>query len=100
MKRCCSFPASYNAAGRLAGVAVADCVVIKQHWFCLTFAEDEEVEQLLQEGEKTKRRLQKLQQRRDHYARLYYQALLELDATRLELSRAKQEIGDLRAQGQ
>ena len=69
------------------------------HVCLFSYAEDEELEQLIQEGEKTKRRLQKLQQRRDHYARLYYQALLELDATRLELTRAKQEITDLRTQG-
>ena len=60
---------------------------------------EEEVEHLLLEGQKAKRKLQKVLQRRDHYARLYYQAILELDATQLELSRARLEINELRAQG-
>lgn len=59
----------------------------------------EDVEQVLLEGRKTKRKLQKVQQRRDHYARLYYQALMELDMTKLELSRAHQEISELKGQG-
>ena len=58
-----------------------------------------EVEKLILEGEKTKRKLQKLQQRRDHYARLYYQAIMELDMSRLALERARAEINDLRTQG-
>lgn len=57
------------------------------------------MEQLLLEGQKTKRKLAKVQQRRDHYARLYYQALMELDMTKLELSRAHQEITELKGQG-
>lgn len=57
------------------------------------------MERLLLEGQKTKRKLQKVQQRRDHYARLYYQALMELDMTKLELSRAHQEISELKGQG-
>ena len=59
----------------------------------------EDVEQLLLDGQKTKRKLQKVQQRRDHYARLYYQALMELDMTKLELSRARQEISELKNHG-
>lgn len=59
----------------------------------------EEVEKLILEGEKTKRKLQKLQQRRDHYARLYYQAIMELDMSRLALERARAELSDLRTQG-
>ena len=58
-----------------------------------------EVEQQLLEEEKMKRKLQKVQQRRDHYARLYYQAIVELDATRLALSRAMTQITELQAQG-
>lgn len=57
------------------------------------------MEHLLLEGQKTKRKLQKVQQRRDHYARLYYQALMELDMMKLELNRAHKEISELKGQG-
>ena len=66
---------------------------------CLLTAAGEVVEQMMMEGEKTKRKLQKVQQRRDHYARLYYQTIMELDVTRLALDRARKEISDLQTQG-
>ena len=56
-------------------------------------------QELLLQGEKLKRKLQKVQQRRDHYARLYYQAIVELDATRVALSRAMSQVTELQTQG-
>lgn len=56
--------------------------------------------QLLLENEKTKRKLRKVQQRRDHYAKLYFQTLAELDRARTELDRAMNTIKVLRCRGE
>lgn len=51
-----------------------------------------EVSHILIENEKIHRKLRKVQQRRDHYAKLYYKTLAQLDETKWELSRANSKI--------
>ena len=51
------------------------------------------------DNEKLHRKLHKTQQRRDHYAKLYYRTLAELDETKWELSMAKEKIRELKSQG-
>ena len=59
-----------------------------------------DVSRLVMEREKLHRKLAKVQQRRDHYARLYYRALTELEETKLELSQAKHKIRQLQHTGE
>lgn len=47
---------------------------------------------LIAERDKLQRKLNKVQQRRDHYARLYYRTLAQLDDAKLELVQAKHKI--------
>ena len=54
--------------------------------------------QLVMENESLRRKHKKVQQRRDHYARLYYRCQAELDKKRWELHSAKGQIRDLRDQ--
>ena len=57
------------------------------------------VGQLLLENEKTKRKLRKVQQRRDHYAKLYFQTLAQLEQVRAELAQATNAVKELRGRG-
>ena len=54
---------------------------------------------LITENEKLRHKLKKVQQRRDHYARLYYRIASETDETKWELAIAKGKIRELKAQG-
>ena len=58
------------------------------------------LDQLLFENEKNRRKLRKVQQRRDHYAKLYFETLSELDDTKCKLERATNAIRKLKSQGQ
>lgn len=55
--------------------------------------------QMLLDNERMARKLNKVRQRRDHYARLYFQTLSELEDTKWKLSQAMTTIKDLKAQG-
>ena len=68
-------------------------IIIMSNYFALDGLP--KVSQLLIENEKVQRKLRKVQQRRDHYAKLYYKTLAELDETKWELSLAKSKIKDL-----
>ena len=57
------------------------------------------VGQLLLENEKTKRKLRKVQQRRDYYARQYFQTLSQLEQVRAELAHAVNTIRELTGRG-
>lgn len=57
------------------------------------------VGQLLLENERTKQKLRKVQQRRDFYAKQYFQTLQQLDHVRAELARAMNTIKELRGRG-
>ncbi len=54
---------------------------------------------LVMENEKLRRKVKKAQQRRDHYARLYYRILTQFDETKWELTVARNKIQELKAQG-
>lgn len=54
---------------------------------------------LVMENEKLRRKLHKTQQRRDHYAKLYYRTLAELDETKWALTMAKEKIREFKSQG-
>ncbi len=54
---------------------------------------------LVMENEKLRRKVKKAQQRRDHYARLYYRALAQFDETKWELTSARNKIQELKALG-
>ena len=54
---------------------------------------------LITENEKLRHKLKKVQQRRDHYARLYYRIVSDADETKWELAIAKGKIRELKAQG-
>lgn len=56
------------------------------------------VGQLLLDNERAVRKLGKVRQRRDHYARLYFQTLSALEETKWKLTRAMNTIRDLKAQ--
>ena len=58
-----------------------------------------EMAYLITENEKLRHKLKKVQQRRDHYARLYYRIASETDETKWELAIAKGKIRELKAQG-
>ena len=59
------------------------------------------VGQLLFENERVTRKLRKVQQRRDYYAKLYHDTLSELDNTKWQLASAMNTIKELRSsQGQ
>lgn len=55
--------------------------------------------QLLIENEKSSRKLAKVRQRRDHYARLYFKTLSELEETKWKLTQAMNTIRDLQTRG-
>ena len=57
------------------------------------------VGQLMLENERTTRKLSKVRQRRDHYARLYFNTLSELEETKWKLNQAMKTIKDLKTQG-
>ena len=59
-----------------------------------------EMAHLVIENEKLRRKLKKAHHRRDHYARLYYRVLAELDETKWELSVARGKIRELKSQGE
>lgn len=59
------------------------------------------VEEVLLENEKVRKKLRKVQQRRDHYAKLYLQTMRELEETKWELAKAMNVIRELQqTQGQ
>lgn len=55
--------------------------------------------QLLLDNERAMRKLSKVRMRRDHYARLYFQTLSQLEETKWKLSRAMNTIRELKTQG-
>ena len=55
--------------------------------------------QLLIDNEKSARKLDKVRQRRDHYARLYFKTLSELEETKWKLSQAVNTIQDMQNRG-
>lgn len=55
--------------------------------------------QLLLDNERAMRKLSKVRLRRDHYARLYFQTLSQLEETKWKLSRAMNTIRELKTQG-
>ncbi len=55
--------------------------------------------QLLLDNERAARKLHRVRQRRDHYARLYFQTLSQLEETKWKLEHAVHTIRDLKAQG-
>ena len=59
-----------------------------------------EMAQLMMQNEKLHRKVKKAQQRRDHYASLYYRTLAELDETKWELTMARNKIKEMRVQGE
>ena len=56
--------------------------------------------QLFEENERMAHKLNKVRLRRDHYARLYYQALSELDEIKWKLGHATETIRELKKQGE
>ena len=59
-----------------------------------------EMAHLVMENEKLRRKVKKAQQRRDHYARLYYRVLAELDETKWEVTMSRNKIRELKSQGE
>lgn len=57
------------------------------------------VGQLLLENERVQRKLNKVRQRRDHYARLYFNTLSELEETKWKLNQATKTIKELKTHG-
>lgn len=57
-----------------------------------------EMAQLVMQNEKLRCKLKKVQQRRDHYARLYYRSVSDADETKWELAIARGRIRELKAQ--
>lgn len=55
--------------------------------------------QLLEDNDRVAHKLNKVRLRRDHYARLYFQTLSELDQTKWKLGRATETIRELNKQG-
>ena len=51
------------------------------------------------ENEKSSRKLEKVRQRRDHYARLYFKTLSELEETKWKLTQAMNTIKELQTRG-
>jgi hypothetical protein len=66
---------------------------------CSLVAKMSSVGQLLLDNEKAVRKLSKVRQRRDHYARLYFQTLSQLEETRWKLSQAMNTIRELKEHG-
>lgn len=55
--------------------------------------------QLLMDNEKASRKIVKVRQRRDHYARLYFKTLSDLEETKWKLSQAVNTIKELQTRG-
>ncbi len=86
-------------------VAVYHSIHFSSYWnvvSCLLVRADgmSGVGQLLLENERTKQKLRKVQQRRDFYAKQYFQTLQQLDHVRAELARAMNTIKELRGRGE
>lgn len=56
--------------------------------------------QLFEDNERVAHKLNKVRLRRDHYARLYFQTLSELDEMKWKLGRAIDTIRELKKQGE